>query len=338
MIEVTLYSRVDCHLCEQALADLEALQAEVPHRLEVVDVDRSPELRKKYGSEVPVVVIGPYQMKAPFDRQDLEITLKAARNRQEHIESIEALGQSPGLSRTWTRSDAFSYWFARHYMAVFNLFVLIYIGLPVLAPVLMRFGAQAPARLIYNAYGFACHQLGYRSFFLFGEQLAYPRAAAEVEGLIPFAQATGLGETNSAEDIIAARSFIGNERIGYKLALCERDVAIYGAILLFGVVYALSGMKIPGLHWALWILIGLGPIGLDGFSQLLSQPPFNLFDYRESTPILRAFTGALFGLTTAWFGYPLVESTMVDTRRVLETKLERVKKFGREQTPPQAAG
>ncbi len=50
----------------------------------------------------------------------------------------------------------------------------------------------------------------------------------------------------------------------------------------------------------LWILIGLGPIGLDGFSQLFSQMDWSwlatIFPYRESTPFLRVLTGALFGI------------------------------------------
>jgi hypothetical protein len=37
-------------------------------------------------------------------------------------------------------------------------------------------------------------------------------------------------------------------------------------------------------------------------------------------------TGALFGFTTAWFGYPLVEVTMAETRQIMANKLLRVRK------------
>jgi uncharacterized membrane protein len=116
------------------------------------------------------------------------------------------------------------------------------------------------------------------------------------------------------------------------VAFCQRDVAIYGALLLFGVIFAVTKRRIPPLPTLLWLIIGLGPIGLDGFSQLLSQPPLgdfallNWLPLRESTPLLRTLTGAIFGFTTGWFGYPMVEETMQDTRRALLVKFKRLEK------------
>ncbi len=46
MLTVTLYTRKDCHLCEQAKADLESLQAKHPHRLVEIDIDSDPSLQK----------------------------------------------------------------------------------------------------------------------------------------------------------------------------------------------------------------------------------------------------------------------------------------------------
>lgn len=57
MSRVTLYTRVACHLCEDARAALDAVRAEVPFDLDVVDVDTDPELVKAYGWEVPVVLV-----------------------------------------------------------------------------------------------------------------------------------------------------------------------------------------------------------------------------------------------------------------------------------------
>lgn len=328
MIYVILYSRKDCHLCEVARENLEALQTEIPHELVTIDVDSNEDLRRAYGLEIPVVEVGPYRLKAPFEITELRLTLMAASDRAQHIEKVE---NSPNLEAvrrriSWNKADSFSYWFAKHYLAVFNFLVLIYFGLPFLAPTLMKAGLTGPAKIIYTPYSYMCHQLAFRSFFLFGEQPAYPRAAADVSGLLTFSQASGLGESNSAQDLYAARGFLGDSAMGYKIALCERDIAIYGAILLFGLLYALAGRRLPALPWYLWILIGLVPIGVDGVSQLLSQPPFSLLPYRESTPFLRALTGALFGFTTAWFGYPLVEVTMAETRQIMANKLLRVKK------------
>lgn len=323
MITVTLFTRPDCHLCEQAKADLAAIQSQLPHQLLEVDIDGDPALQKRFLTEIPVIEVGPYRLKAPFTRAELLMTLGAARDARDH-EKKAALS-APAASGM-NGSDRFSLWMADHWLFVVNLLFIIYLGLPTLAPVLMKVGATAPASVIYTAYSPLCHQLGFRSFFLFGEQTYYPRAAAGIQGVITFGQATGIDEN----DLLAARAFRGTPQLGYKIAICERDVAIYGAIILFGLLFALTRRKIPPLHWALWLIIAIGPIGLDGFSQLFSQLPIafitNFLPYRESTPFLRVLTGFLFGFGTAWFGLPYVEESMRETRDLLDRKFSVVVK------------
>ncbi len=322
MITVTLYSRPECHLCEQAKEDLAALQEKIPHRLVEINIENDPDLHKKYLAEIPVVEAGPYRLKAPFTRQALEMTLGAAADRVSHLERIGDDSYQSAVKRgqTITPSDRVYFWLSKHYMVVVNLLLALYLGLPFLAPALMKAGAEGPAQALYKVYSPLCHQFGFRSFFLFGGQLVYPRAAAEVDGLQTWGEATGLNE----QDIEAARAYTGNSDIGFKVALCERDVAIYASMLLFGLVFAASGNRLRGLHWALWILIGIAPIGLDGFSQLFSQlglPAVNaILPYRESTPLLRVLTGSLFGFATAWFGFPPMEESMRETRQFLVKK------------------
>jgi uncharacterized membrane protein len=318
-----MYSKEVCHLCDEALQYLDDLQNTVPHKLEVIDIAGDPELQKKYGLNIPVIEVGPYRLKSPFSAQDLEITLRAAVEREKNIAEIDekVAASEAAMPVKITRTDRFSYWISNHYMFVLNTLVLIYVGLPFLAPVLMSAGYTRPATNIYRFYGLVCHQLAFRSWFIFGDQAAYPREAAQVDGLVPFGLATGVGE----DDELAARAYLGEPEIGYKIALCERDVAIYGGILLFGLVFSLTGRKIKPLPWYLWLLFGILPIAIDGFSQLLSQPPLNFFPYRESTPLLRSITGFLFGLTTAWFGFPIVEESMEDVRRYYGQKLARAK-------------
>jgi uncharacterized membrane protein len=78
------------------------------------------------------------------------------------------------------------------------------------------------------------------------------------------------------------------------------------------------------------VLIGLGPIGLDGFSQLFSQMDWtflsSILPYRESTPLLRLLTGALFGLTTAWFAYPHMEESFAESRQFFIKKFAAIYK------------
>jgi hypothetical protein len=54
---VVVYSRADCCLCDEALAEIERARTQRPFRLEVVDVDLDPELTARYGHEVPVVEV-----------------------------------------------------------------------------------------------------------------------------------------------------------------------------------------------------------------------------------------------------------------------------------------
>lgn len=321
MIQVSFYSRKDCHLCDQVRSDLQSLQLEIPHELKEIDIDSNPKLHKKYNLEIPVIVVGPYKLKAPISRLDLEITLKATQYRQNQIDSIDqaiATGEIQ-IPVSWTKSDRFSYWLSHHYLALFNLFVAFYLGLAFLAPVMMKAGLTVPAGWIYRVYGLMCHQLAFRSYFLFGEQLVYPRSAVHgIDGL-SYAQATGMSE----DDLWSAREFRGNERLGYKIALCERDLAIYLGILTFGLLFAGIHRRLRGIPWYIWIAVGIVPIGLDGLSQILSQPPISLFPYRESTPLLRSVTGFLFGFFTAWFGYPVADEAMRETQEYLKRKRHR---------------
>ncbi len=209
MINVTLYTRKNCHLCDVAKADLDALRPDHPHTLFLIDIDEDESLRQAYGDKVPVIEVGPYRKEAPFSRQDLIITLKAAQDRVGQLEKIgDARYQKQKTrARTLTRADRLSLWFTGHYMLVFNLLVFLYVGIPFLAPVFMNAGITGPARVIYTGYSAVCHQFAFRSWFLFGEQAAYPRAAAQVDGVLTYGQATGLDEA----DVFQARSYLGDE-------------------------------------------------------------------------------------------------------------------------------
>ena len=318
---VTLYTRKDCKPCDQAKADLDALNSTIPHKLVVVDIDKDSDLVALYGHKVPVVTAGPFTLAAPFGRRDLRKTLGAAQDSHEMRMEIQGEAYTKKLNRKQEMSggDRLSHFISGRYMLVVNLILAIYLGLPFLAPVLMQAGYQKAAAPIYTVYKAACHELAFRSWFLFGEQSYYPRAAAGIEGVATYGEVTG----NSEENLLEARNFKGNQQMGYKIALCQRDVMIYAAMLLFGIIFSLSGRKIRPLPFLIWVIVGIIPVGLDGGSQLLSQW-FSWFPYRESTPLLRSITGALFGFTTGWFGFPALEESMRDTRQYLAAKKARV--------------
>lgn len=199
------------------------------------------------------------------------------------------------------RIDRFGFAMQRHWLAVIVGILLVYSLLPFGAPILRQMGLNGLAQVIYQPYKLMCHTYSFRSFFLFGEQLTYSRPE--------FEQATGI-DTSTLDGMLASRNFQGNEQLGYKVALCQRDVAIYFAMAVNGIIYGLVRGRRRPLPWLLFVLIALVPIGLDGFSQLLSQPPFNFIPFRESTPFLRLATGALFGFGVAWLVFPLIDGTM----------------------------
>lgn len=233
---------------------------------------------------------------------------------------------------------------AVRWLMVLNLLVFIYVGLPFLAPVLLVNGFPGPANTIYTAYSFVCHQFAFRSWYMYGDQIAYPRERAPSK-LASFESYVaddphfaGIDVTSLDTDLVfAARSFQGNERTGYKVAFCQRDVAIYGGILVAGLIFGLVRDRVKPLTFWQYVLLGIVPMGLDGVSQLLANPPFDelgygaftligqlsqgVFGIRESTPMLRTLTGFLFGVANAWLAYPYIEESMQETREKVEKQL-----------------
>lgn len=223
--------------------------------------------------------------------------------------------------------------FARNWLKVVLVVLSIYVALPFIAPTLMHLGATGPGRVIYTLYSPFCHQFGFRSFYLFGEQPVYPRAAAESRWLpyeyftrdLPQFERFTAADEFTLEWSLAHKNFLGNETMGYKVALCGRDIFIYMAILGGGFIYAIPVVRrrLRPVPLLLYAFLGLGPIGLDGFSQLLGYPPFSLWPPRETLPVFRVLTGALFGLMSAWLAFPYLELSMQDARRDIEAKLWR---------------
>ena len=323
MLNITFFVKKDCNPCDEAREHLSALQSKFPHKLIEIDIETDEAIAAKYNDIVPVIEVGPYSIEGPVTRQKLEMTIGAASDRKNQLEQVDDLGYKTRIKKgqTVNTGDKISYWISRRYLLLLNLFMFLYVGLPFLAPTLLKVGAEGPANVIYRIYKPLCHQFGFRSFFLYGEQIVYPAESAGVAGLQTFEDATGILHVDDpySPTRFDARNYTGNETVGYKVALCERDIAIYLAILAFGIIFGLTGRRMKSVHWLIWVLLGLGPIGLDGFSQLFSQ--FNwdwlssIVPYRESTPTLRVLTGAFFGFMTAWFAYPNVEESMNETRQ-----------------------
>jgi len=219
-------------------------------------------------------------------------------------------------------TDKFTLWLSKSYIWLFNFAVALFVGLPFLAPVLMNAGLVLPAKVVYTMYSPLCHQFPFRSLFLFGEQPYYPRELAGLPYEITYEDI----EQKETINVLTARKFIGDDFTGYKVALCERDIALYGAILVFGILFVASKRRIKALKWYIWLVIGILPMAVDGASQLPGLMSNHLPEFlvRESTPLLRYLTGSLFGFTTAWYLYPMIEETMRDSVNYVLHKPEKV--------------
>jgi uncharacterized membrane protein len=187
---------------------------------------------------------------------------------------------------------------ATHWLFLANLFWGLYVGLPFLAPILMNAGLETPAKAIYLLYRPACHQRPERSYFLNGPQAVYSIEELDAAGV----------------NVGAFSRDIGNEQVGWKVAFCQRDVAIYGTMFVAGLAYGLVRHRLRG--WKMrfrYFLLWLVPMGLDGVIQLVT--PY------ESTWLARTITGAIFGLGAVMFAYPYLEESFTDMRHILDRKL-----------------
>ncbi len=191
-------------------------------------------------------------------------------------------------------------WSARHWTLWLNGVVAFYIALAFSAPLLMMAGLDGPARLIYLAFRATCHQLPQRSFFLDGPAIAYP-----------FQTIAPLTGAREPLELFWHPIYDASLGLGYQVAFCERDTAIYLAILVTGLLYTLTGRRWRRLPWYVFIPFVI-PIAIDGLSQLPG--------WRESTPLLRVLTGAIFGVGVVLVAYPHLNQAMRDIVSTLPDK------------------
>jgi uncharacterized membrane protein len=170
----------------------------------------------------------------------------------------------------------------RHWLPTLNIGLAVLLGGGLAAPVLAAMGWRSFADGLYTVYHLICHQWAFRTFFLFtpgaGPLTIYSQQQLADGGTDPY-------------------SFIGSPALGWKMAFCERDLAIYLGLLAVGLLYAQRRAMRPASFAAYGVLVV--PMALDGFTQL--------FGWRESTWELRVSTGLVFGVASAWLVLPRLD-------------------------------
>jgi uncharacterized membrane protein len=252
----------------------------------------------------------------------------------------------------------------RNWLRIVLVVLAIYISLPWITPTLMKLGLERPAQAIYTLYRPFCHQFGFRTLHLYGEQTVYPLApVAAIIGVNSFESYVGQSnipmqmrqhrvpqppfsveslpafygidvpddvtpdtpseDQNFVRFQLAASAFAGNEQMGYKMTLCERDIAIYTSMFVFLLIYSQPPVRrrLRPLPILMFAFLGILPIAIDGVSQLVSYPPFNWWEPRETLPFFRILTGITFGTMTAWLGFPYIDLSLRETQYDLEAKL-----------------
>lgn len=232
---------------------------------------------------------------------------------------VSNTGAKPDATEIAKRPEA-SRWLYRNWFRLFITLAFIWVGLPWLAPVLMRLGLAAPAKAIYAFYSFQCHQLAQRSFFLFGESPMY--SLDQLHTTLP-----------DLSNLISLRQFIGNPEMGYKVAWSDRMVSAYTSIPVAGLLWWHFRKRVRPLPLWGFVLLAL-PMVIDGGTHFISDLSGLGLGFRytndwlatltgHSFPVtfyagnalasfnswMRLITGVLFGAGLAWFAFPVFEDT-----------------------------
>lgn len=224
-------------------------------------------------------------------------------------------------------TDQLSSWISRHWIAIFSVIMGVYVGLPFLAPVFMQLGLAGAGKAIYFIYGFLCHQLPQRSFFLFGPKIMY--SLSEIQPAV-----------QNTTDPLILRQFIGNPEMGWKVAWSDRMVFMYASTLMFGLIWGsirqvrISKPKSRLLLRIPWwgLLLFLLPMALDGATHIFSDLAGLGQGFRYTNAWLadltnnafpsafyvgnalgsfnswmRLISGVFFGFGVVWFVFPFID-------------------------------
>ena len=77
-MRVTLYTKADCGLCEEAASMLKRLQRKIRFDIEYVNIETDANATERYGSRIPVIAVdGEEVAAAPLDdKQIMAILLR----------------------------------------------------------------------------------------------------------------------------------------------------------------------------------------------------------------------------------------------------------------------
>lgn len=196
-----------------------------------------------------------------------------------------------------------------------GIFFVLYNLIAWLAPIAMLLKLEKLGKLIYIVYSPLCHQLPERSTFIGGPKL-WP-----TEDELYNAGYEAIKDDSLVNHITEGRDFVGNDKIGYKVAFCSRDIGIYLALIFVMALVFLTKIQFQKVKVFFRILL-LFPMALDGGIQLISTYLYELRVYDhifyQSNNFKRVLTGAMFGIGVALLLFPYVKEELNADSEVAE--------------------
>lgn len=227
-----------------------------------------------------------------------------------------------GFSRNlvlWT--DRRVLWVSKHWLALANTFFLLYVGLPILAPVLLAYGFTGPANTIYSLYRAACHQLPSRSYFVLGEQVAFCQRDIAIYGTL-FLGGLVYSLVRHRLKPPSLRwyvFFLVPIAVDGGMQLANQLMRVASIHILWGIGLIAMGLVTAMLYsrnyltWHSYIFFAFGP---------LSLIYLQFFDpHYHSDWLRRSITGFIFAIGTVWFAYPYLEESFAEMYQDVSAKL-----------------
>jgi uncharacterized membrane protein len=213
-------------------------------------------------------------------------------------------------------------WFSKRWLVVFNVFFLLYAGLPFLAPILLAYGYTGAANAIYQFYHAACHQFPSRSYFIGGEQVAWCHRDVSIYTTILLGGLVYSLVRNKLKPLklrwyvffmVPIAMDAGMAMASEWMPVVPINMMWVIGLITMGLVSAILRSQ-NYLTWHSYLFFAFGP---------LSLIYLQFFGPHQSNVYLRTITGFIFGFGTIWFAYPYLETYFEKTGELVAAKLER---------------
>src|SRR5688500_4214666 len=276
-MQVTVYTKPGCHLCDDALDVLDRLVPQYSLDVTQVNIVDDMALYEAYKELIPVVEVGDGKfgrLVAPIAESELRAYID--------MSSRLLIPPPPSVLTAGKESvmDRFAEYISKHWLRKVCISLAVFVGIPWLAPVFAALGWLGLADPIYTAYALTCHQLPERAGTVFGYQVAFCfRNTAIYAGVLGFGMLYGLAR--------------------------DRDVSflrpLRKAIPWWVFVLLLLPLLADGLTHMFGLRDTMGEI-------MMEKPSFGSFFIGSQAyslnSWLRVITGGLSGLGAVWFAFP----------------------------------